>query len=390
MNSRQTAPLPPLRPPRVLIVANWDWVLYNFRLPLARSLESAGLEVLLLCPRGDYIRAIRDSGFQLVDWGLDRKSKNPFKELGAIFQLLRLYRQLAPDVVHHFTIKPIVYGSLAAKLAGIPKVINNFTGLGYLFSPDWRARILRFLVLPLLALLTRFKNIATVFQNENDYVRLRRSGVNPSSGKLVIPGTGVDLQKFRPHPEKVQAPLVLMAARLLYDKGVREFVEAADQVLGRGTAAQFWIAGRPDPANPSSIPEHVLHEWAAHGTVNFLGHRTDIAELLAQATVAVLPSYHEGIPLFLLEAAASGLPLVGSDIEGCRMVIEEGANGFLAPAGDSATLAAAIHKILSDPELQTRLGSKSRKIAEGRFGQEIILEQYRRLYQQLGIIGLGN
>lgn len=371
----------------VVLVANWDWVLFNFRLPLVRALESTGLDVLLVCPSGTYSEAIRAQGFNLIEWKLDRKSMNPLQELKATLELARLYRRQAPSAVHHFTIKPILYGSLAAKLAGVPTVINNFTGLGYLFSPNFRAGLLRAITLPLLALLARARGIFTVFQTHDDFNRLSSTRIIPQTKQLVIEGTGVDLDKFQPSRDKETPPIVFMAARLLHDKGIKEFIEAAEVIKARGRAAQFWVAGRPDSANPSSIPEIVLEKWSAAGHVTFLGHRRDMANLLAQATVAVLPSYHEGVPLFLLEAAASGLPLVGTDIEGCRLVIQEGENGFLVPKADARALAEAIQKILDAPALQVQMGQQSRKIAEQRFGQEIILRKYLELYKQLGILG---
>ena len=373
---------------RILLVANWDWVLYNFRLPLARALEEAGLDVLLVCPSGEYFERIKDEGFQLVAWNLERRSTSPFKEWLAMRHLLRLYRELNPAAVHHFTIKPIVYGSVAARLADIPRVFNNFTGLGFLFTNTLKARLLRALVAPVVRLADRGDSFVTLFQNEHDRDQLISHHVVQAERVFVIPGTGVDLKKFTAQRGRQarQAPVVLMASRLLLDKGVREFVEAASQLRQAGVAATFQLAGQIDEGNPAHVPPRMLEQWMVQGVVEFLGHRADMPELLRQADIAVLPSYHEGVPLFLLEAAASGLPIVATDIAGCRIVVEDGENGLLVPVKDAAALAAALKSLIENPKLRARMGDNSRIVAASKFGIDSILEQYLEVFRQFGVL----
>ena len=373
----------------ILLVANWDWVLYNFRLPLAKALQENGLDVILVCPPGRYTNEIKNLGFRWKPWNLNRRSIYPWRELYSVIELYRIYRDMRPAAVHHFTIKPILYGSLAARMANIMPVINNFTGLGYLFSDARKAKLLRKFLSPILGRALQAEGFHTAFQNEHDINHLVSLGMISADDTTLIPGTGVDLSIYDASKRKRPTgnPLVvIMAARLLWDKGLAEFIEAAREIRRQGISASFWLAGAPDPGNPASVPVDVLDKWREEGVVELLGHRADIPELLQEADIAVLPSYHEGVPLFLLEAAASGLPLVGSDIEGCRMVIDNGKNGYLVGKGDAAGLTQALKTLLVDPDLRQRMGLESRRIAEGRFDQRSILDKYLSLYQKLNLL----
>jgi glycosyltransferase involved in cell wall biosynthesis len=205
---------------------------------------------------------------------------------------------------------------------------------------------------------------------------------------IVITSIGVDTKKFRPNHEFLlnnhEHPIVvLMAARLLWDKGVREFVEAARVLKARGLQVEFWLAGKPDNGNPMCVPEEFLKEWREEGLVNWLGHRDDMPNLLQQVDIAVLPSYHEGVPRFLLEAAACGLPLVATDIEGCRVVVREGVNGFLVPPRNPTALADALERLLQDPSLRRRMGQASRHIAEVEFDERKVLAKWLALYERV-------
>lgn len=374
----------------ILLVANWDWVLYNFRLPLARALVEHGLNIILVCPPGKYTEELQVMGFTWQAWNLNRRSIYPWRELGAIIDLYKLYRQLRPAAVHHFTIKPILYGSLAARAAQGTVVINNFTGLGYLFSEAQRAKILRRIVLPVLRRALRGEGFHTAFQNQHDLAHLVSLEVVSKEKTTLIPGTGVNLSDYQPALNGKAAdetPIVIMAARLLWDKGLAEFVEAARIIKANNIPARFWLAGAPDKGNPDSVPAQILEEWRAEGIVEVLGHRSDISELLQLADIAVLPSsYNEGVPLFLLEAAATGLPLIASDIEGCRMVIESDLNGFLIPQADASSLAEALTTLLTNADLRQKMGQASRKVAEERFDQQMILTRYIDLYRKMGLV----
>jgi glycosyltransferase involved in cell wall biosynthesis len=369
---------------RVLLVANWDWVLYNSRLPLAAALRRAGYDVLLVCPRGPHTEEMRNSGFKVVDWPLSRRSANPVRELAAVVRLIGIYHSLKPDVVHHFTIKPNFYGSLAAwALPGCRcQVINTFSGLGFLFTQAVRARLARAIVLPLFRFVVRRSRNWSVLHTRSDLDKLVLLGLGDAQRAQVIPGSGVDTARFRPRqPRASHAPVAVTGARLLWDKGIGDFVEAARLLRREGVAAEFWIAGDADRGNPSCIPSEVLGRWQREGVVRLLGHQR-IDEVLARADIAVLPSYHEGVPRFLLESAAAGLPLIATDIEGCRMVVCSGRNGMLVPPRRPDMLAGALRILIADPDLRRKYGKASQELAELHSEQRII-EQYLRLYREI-------
>lgn len=374
---------------KIAFVAHWDWTLYNFRMPIAQALRERGCEVIFVCPFAEYAAHIRKAGFPVVDWHLRRRSFNPLSESIAIMHLARIYRREAFDAVHHFTIKPNIYGSLAARVTGISKVVNTFTGLGFVFAETHTARLLRIVVLPLLRLVLRRRNAVTVFQNDHDRDAFVHRGLVRAAQTRVIAGSGVNTARFTPHidgripnPE----PVVLLAARLLMDKGIGEFVAAARRLRDMGIVCRFWVAGALDEGNPACIPRTLLAQWQRDGSVEFLGHRRDIPELLRQVDIAVLPSYHEGLPRFLLEAAATGLPLIATDIEGCRLVVREGVNGLLVPPQDADALAQALATLLTDSPLRARMGRASREIAVKEFNELRILEQYLWLYKELEVL----
>jgi len=381
--------------PKVAFVAHWDWVLFNFRLPLARALRKQGCEVVFLCPYGQYVTEFKALEFPYIEWRLNRRSLNPVKELYAISRLATIYREVRPDLVHHFTIKPNLYGSLAAKLTGVPSVINTVTGLGFVFSGDQRARILFAALRPLMSWALRGQNIWTVFQNESDYKTLTRYKLVVACRTRLIRGSGVNVERFSPCNKTKPSifvdsptsdPIVIMASRLLWEKGVAEFVEAARLLKHKGISCRFWLAGEPDIGNPRSISEDQLSAWREEGVVEFLGHRSDMPDLMRQATIAVLPSYSEGMPRFLLEAASAGLPLVASHILGCQMVVREGVNGYLIPPQDAVALAKALEYLLQDESLRSRFGEASRRIALEEFNEEKVIGDYLALYRHLGVI----
>ena len=369
---------------RVLLVANWDWVLYNFRLPLAAALRRAGYEVLLVCPRGRYTGEICKLGFQVVEWPLVRRSINPLRELRAVVRLIRIYRSLKPQIVHHFTIKPSFYGSVAAwTVRGYQcTVINTFSGLGFLFTQDARARVLRAIVVPLFRVVMRAGSHWSVFHTHSDLDRFVRLHLCGAERAKLIPGSGVDTARFAPGPPRgSHTPVAVTGARLLWDKGIGDFVEAARLLRREGVAAEFWIAGGEDRGNPSCIPTDVLRGWQREGIVRLLGHQR-MDEVLARADIAVLPSYHEGVPRFLVESAAAGLPLVATDIEGCRSVVCPGKNGMVVPPRRPDILAGALRILIADADLRRKYGTASQELAEHHSEQRII-EQYLHLYQEV-------
>ncbi len=385
--------------PKVLLVSNWDWVLYNFRLALAEELVRHGYDVALVCPRGEYTEAFRERGLRWIEWSLSRRSLNPVAELDATRRLASIYRIELPDLVHHDTIKPNVYGALSVRrnrrrlgADRSPRVLNTFMGLGFLFAGSPRAFLPRTVALPIMR--RAFSGgVETVFSNAADRRRLIELGVVDESRSRVMVSEHVDTERFSPGgAEPVDSaravgrpdpPTVLFAGRMLWDKGLAELMEAADILRERGVEARIALAGSPDPGNPACVPVETLRAADHEGRVDWLGHQSDMPALLRSADIAVLPSYHEGLPRFLIEAAAVGLPLVATDLEACRRVIRDGENGILVPVRDAVALADALERLVREPETRRRMGEAGRRIAAREFDTRTTIQDWLELYEQL-------
>ncbi len=376
---------------KLILSANTDWYLYNYRLSLAQAILDQGYELLLLAPAGPYGEKLRALGFQWETIHLRRHGLNPFVDFLTFLQILRIYRREQPDLVHHFTIKPMVYGSLAARAAGIPSVVNSVTGLGRLFvNPSRRVVIFRLLTLPLLRLALNRRHGLTIFQNERDASVFRHWKLTEPGRYLVIPSSGVDVDRFSPSPEPKGDPVVLLAARMLWDKGVGELVEAARLLHQRGIPGRVVLAGDVDYGNPASIGQSQLLRWQDEGVVEWRGHLDHMPDILAKSHIVVLPTtYGEGVSRTLIEAAAAGRPIVASDVPGCREVVHDGRNGFLVPPKDPKALADAIERLLLDPNLRARMGQAGREIALDRFSDKLInaetLQAHSALLRAQGI-----
>lgn len=381
---------------KVLLVANWDWVLFNFRYALAKTLRDKGFDVVLVCPKGDYVARMQEAGFRWVDWSLQRRSLNPLQEITAVRTLADIYRQEKPHVIHHDTIKPNFYGSLAVRLNRrrskgefAPKVINTFMGLGYLFSNHQKAVALRRLLLPIFRFALDQPNLFTIFSNQRDRETFIKLGLlNPNKTRVLV-SECVDVSIFCPAETReassaAQPFRVLMAARLLWDKGVMEFVEAAKILRDQNQEVEFLLAGEPDKENPQWVPEEQLRAWEKEGLIQWLGHRSDMPQMLQQVNLATLPThYNEGLPRFLVESAAAGLPLIATDIPACRAIVRDGANGFIIPRRDPQALAQAILKIKTDQSLYKRMCDASRSIALDEFDETQVLKDWLSLYNRL-------
>lgn len=375
---------------KVLLVANTDWYLYNFRLVLAEALQERGHQVALVCPIADHGEPLRQRGFPVLNWRLRRGSLTPIWELPAFVHLSRIFRRERPDMVHNFTIKPDVYGTLLGRTTGVRHIVNTWTGLGYPFEPGPGAWAYRQFLTPIMRFALRSPRVWNIFQNEENLRELTDAGIIIRERTVVVRGSGVDISRFAPPKtsRSMSSRLlrVLMAARLLRDKGVGEFVQAARELRAAGVRADFLLAGPRDETNHQSIPASELDEWKREGIVDFLGYRNDLPELLRNVDIAVLPSYHEGLSRFLLEAAASGLPLVASDIVGCRPIVRHGENGLLVAPHDAAGLAAAIKRLAEDARLRLSFGEASRTLAVREFSQERNLQEIFAVYERMGAL----
>lgn len=372
---------------KVVLFANTDWYLYNFRCTLASALKDAGYDVLLLSPAGDYGSRLRELGLRWEPLPMDRRSLNPWHEARLLLHLVALFRRERPSLVHGFTIKCAVYGSLAARLAGVPSRVNAVAGMGYVFTSQApKARLLRPIVRSLLRLALGGRGARLILQNPDDVALFEHAGLVDATRVRLIQGSGVDCSRFTPRAGPngmTAAPRVLLAARLLWDKGLAEFIEAARTLRAQGRAVTFLLAGKPDTGNPAAVPEQTVRDWVEQGLVEWLGHVDDMQGLLASVDMVVLPSYREGLPKSLIEAAACGLPLITTDVPGCREVVTDGVDGLLVPARDAGALSVAMMRLLDDPALAARLGQAARAKALAEFDERIVIERTMDVYREL-------
>ncbi len=359
---------------KILVVSRCAWTLYNFRAGLMRGLMEAGHSVRCGGAGGDgYEERLKGAGFDFTPIPVDKRGMNPAADLRLMAFLYGWYRRERPDVVLHFTIKPVIYGSVAARLAGVPRIVGTVTGLGYAFTGS-RAGWLSRLVMPMYAAANAASDL-TFFQNgeDRDFFVSRRLARPEKTA--VLPGSGVDCERFQPVSETgdPSRPVVLMVGRLLRDKGVYEFVRAAEIVKEAFPQARFVILGRRDERNPSVAPEKDVSRWTGAGTIEWPGETDDVLPWLAAARMVVLPSYREGTPRSLLEAAAAGRPLVATDVPGCRDVVEHGENGLLVPVRNAEALAEAVSRLLSEPALCRKMGAAGRAKMMARYDEKSVI-----------------
>ena len=373
---------------KVLLVVNVDWFFWSHRLPIARGLARAGYEVVVATGSegGDYAARIEAEGFRFARLSMRRGWGSPLAEWWAFRELLALYRRERPDVVHHVTIKPVLYGTLAARLAGVPRIVVALSGLGYAAGGCGRlARARQGTLLLACRLAFASPRVWAIFQNQHDLGRFVARGVLAPQRAVLIRGSGVDLHRFRPLPEPPGPPVIVFASRLLWDKGLGELVAACAQLQREGRRFRLVIAGRVDRENPRGIPEDRLRGWQSEGLCEWRGLVEDVPALLAEASVVALPSYYrEGVPKILLEAGAAGRPIVASDEPGCLEIAREGENAVVVPSRDAAALAAALARLLDDPSLRERLGRRGREIAEREFGEDRVVAETLALYAAVG------
>lgn len=369
---------------RILFVVNTASFFVSHRLPIALAVQAQGCDVHVAAPEGPGIRLIRDAGMQVHSIPFTRSGAAIRKEVPSALSLLDLYKSLKPDLVHHVTIKPILYGTLAARLARVPAVVNAFSGLGHVFTAKGaRAWLWRRIVRGAYRLVLRHPRQKVIFQNMEDVRLLTGSGCIPAKDVRVIRGSGVDLTMFSHRPEPDGSPVVILPARLLRDKGVCEFIEAARLLKGRQVSARMVLVGDLDPGNPSAIEEAQLVAWARSGIVEWWGFRQDMPNVMNECHIVCLPSYREGVPKALLEAAASGRPIVTTDAPGCRDVVTHEENGLLVPVGDAPALAAAIERLVLDSALRRIMGSRSRERAETEFPVDSVVRAHMAIYNEL-------
>ena len=362
-----------------------------------KALVDAGLKVYAVSPSGAFIADIESLGVEFVPWVLSRRSLNPFTEFVSLVRLFRTYRRLRPGIVQHFTVKPNVYGAIAARLAGVPVVFSGVQGLGYAFGEGGGMRAVLRVVLSMLYKLTALLSDRFVLLNSHDLERLfSETSMFRYKAMVVSGGVGVDLNEFgadavsKAHGLEFRerlgidrdATVVTMASRLLYDKGVTEYVEAARMVRQGRPDTVFILAGSPDPDNPASVISADLGKWAQASDIVVAGHVTDMPTLLAISDIVALPSYSEGIPRILIEAAAMSRPIVSTTIPGVAEIVEDGVNGLLVPPRDAAALAEAIEALLDNASLRAEYGAAGRLKAEREYDDREVAQSYVEEYQR--------
>lgn len=374
---------------KIVLFANTDWYLFNFRRSLALTLQGEGYDVLLVSPPGEYGPRLRALGLRWRPLYMNRRSVNPLRESALLMRVAGMLRRERPALLHNFTIKCAVYGSLASRMAHVPARINSVDGLGYVFaSSDRKARLLRPVVRRLLRSAMGGSRAQLILQNPDDKAAFETLKLVEPCRVDLIPGAGVDCTRYIPRRRNDSTPdrqpCVLLAARLLWEKGIAEYAEAARTLRAQGRRVRFLLAGMPDPGNPASVPEATLNEWVEEGTLEWLGHVGDMRALYASVDIVALPSYYrEGLPTSLTEAAACGLPLITTDMPGCRDVVTDGKDGLLVAPRDAGALANAIARLLDSPELAARLGMAARAKALELFDERIVNRRTLDVYREL-------
>jgi len=369
---------------KILYLLTEDWFFCSHFIDRAIATQALGFEVVVVARERMHGQRIRNAGLRFVGLEILRGSMGPLVELRQLLRILVLYRRERPDIVRQVGVKPILYGTVAAFLNKIPAIVNAPIGMGYIFSSeDLRARLLRPLVKFAYKLLINPPNSRVVFENGDDLRTFLNWRAVRACDAVLIRGAGVDLNLFRPAVKNNPYPTIALIARMLRDKGINEFVAAAHLLHDEGVQARFLLVGDPDSMNPTSISIKSLRAWHGIKGLEWLGWCEDIPSLLEKIDVMCLPSYREGLPKSLIEAAASGLPIVTTDTPGCREVVRHGDNGFLVPVGDALKLAKALKQLIQDAELRDRMGSRGAAIAAELFSSDMVIAETLNLYKKL-------
>ena len=326
---------------------------------------------------------LKNLGIVFVPLPVSRRPVDPLSDWLLLWTLFRLYRRERPDVVHHFTIRPVIYGSVAAWIAGVPKIVNSITGLGTVFG-DSQKGWLRAIVERQYRLALRLSHM-TFFQNEDDYRHFLGRGLVKPEKARVVPGSGVNCERFQPQspiePSTNGSVTFLLSARLLWEKGIDDFVQAARLVKQAYPATQFQLLGKRDERNPNVIPQEVLDRWEDEKIINWLGEVSDVRPIVAKADIIVLPSYYrEGVPRALLEASAMGKPIITTDTVGCRDVVEQGKNGILVPIKDPQALASAMIRLIENPAMRWSMGKAGREKVVKNFNEQVVIDRILESY----------
>ncbi len=363
------------------LVAN-DAYFLSHRLPVAVAAKKHGYEVVVVAKDTGCRQEIEKHGIRSIPLTkLNRGGLNLFKDLVALVEIKKIYQQEKPDIVHHVAMKPVLYGSIASWITKTPKVINALTGLGYLFiSSSLKAKVIQTLLMTFFKFLFPKKQFCLLLQNRDDFKFFKEQ--IPGARIEMIRGSGVDINEFKPGSGKKRSRIhISLVARMLWDKGIQEAIDAMKVLKNKNIDADLYLYGNPDPENPKSISEKQLKRWQQEGLCKWQKHTKDIAKVYQESDIALLPSYREGLPKSLLEAAACGLPIITTDVPGCREVVENEVNGFLVPLKDHKIMADRILELINSKPLCDEMGKLSRQKAEKEFAVSVIVKETIKLYQ---------
>lgn len=373
---------------RILFVIPQDAWFISHRLHLATSAHQQGIETAVLChvnlDRPEDCQQIEAAGVQVIPWRISRGSLNPFKEFAAILDVANAVQQFKPDIIHVVAIKPILYLKLASIYFPRTKIVYALAGLGCIFSPD---KILALILKPFVRIALRLTLNKTgthlILQNPDDIRTIIRNKITMEENIHLIRGAGVDTVRFAPEPEPKGELLVILPARMLWDKGIAEFADSAATIKQHGVQARFILVGQPDKHNPASVPLKMLEAYNASGSVEWWGFCEDMPSLLVKAHVVCLPSYHEGLPKSLLEAASCARPIVTYDVPGCREIVEHNVNGLLVPFKNTEALIDAIEFLLKNKSVRQKMGQEGRLKVMRNFTQEHIAAQTMQVWEEV-------
>ena len=369
---------------RILFVVTEDWYFVSHRLYMATTAVKAGYKVALLCKTSKHQELIEESGIKVINWSLNRRSRNLISEFKAIREISTVIDRFNPDIVHSVALKPILYTAFQFKRKNTYANIYAFGGLGYVFSSSkLKAQILRSLLVVILRWILGGERVRVILQNPDDFNLLLRLKVITNGKTRLIRGVGVNTSLFSPSQKLNDKPIVLLPARILWDKGIADFVEIANRMKSYEVNVRFVLVGDPDPHNPESVSILQLEEWLEKEVVEWWGHKEEMQNIYQQATIICLPSYREGLPKSLLEAASCALPIVTYDVPGCREVVIDGINGFLVPLKDKDALLNAIKTLLDDASLCDKFGQAGRELVIREFSQQKIANETNKIWQEV-------
>jgi glycosyltransferase involved in cell wall biosynthesis len=362
-------------PKKILIISNTAWYIFNFRLSLMKALKEKGNSIVAVAPADEYVERIKEQGFTFIPLAINRKGINPFEDIILVYRFYRMFKQLGTDLIMTYTPKPNIYASVAAAFLTIP-VINNVSGLGNVFiNPG----IITIITKHLYKFALR-SSLKVFFQNNDDLALFSDNGLVRKSIAERIPGSGVDIHKFVPskNDNAKDKFIFMLVARLLWDKGIGEFVEAARLLREKYPNVVYRLVGFLDPDNPQGISSHQIKIWVDEEVVSYAGSSDNIVEIMGHAQCIVLPSYYrEGVPKVLLEAASMAKPIVTTDAVGCRDAVEDGVTGFLCKVRDAKDLADKMERVLLlTPAERERMGLRGREKMIHEFDERIVIQRY--------------